>query len=215
MSGNEVVIVDYGLGNLLSVKRGLEYCGASVLVTSAPDQVLAASRVLLPGVGAFGTAMAALNELKLIPAIQEISKRRTPLLGICLGMQLLLSESEEFGVTEGLGLIPGKVKPIPSLSTNGLPIKIPHIGWNGLLPVNQANWNQTLLADNLPGDEMYFVHSYMAVTANISNRIADCVYEGHQISAVIGAGNITGCQFHPEKSGLLGLKVLRRFLEQR
>lgn len=214
MRRNEVVVIDYGLGNLLSVARALEFNGASVEVTSKPDKVLAAKRVLLPGVGAFGTAMKALGELKLVSAIQELAKRGTPLLGICLGMQLLLSESEEFGVTEGLGLIPGKVKPIPNRSPSGFPTKIPHIGWNGIFSVDQTDWSQTLLADNLPGDEMYFVHSYMAVTEDITNCIAFCDYEGHHINAVIGRGNITGCQFHPEKSGLLGLKVLSRFLRQ-
>lgn len=213
MHSPEVIIVDYGMGNLLSVRRGLEYCGATVKLTSDPDFILAGQRVVLPGVGAFGNAMQVLHELKLVPVIREIAFRGIPLLGICLGMQLLLDESEEFGTTAGLGLIPGQVRAIPSQSTTGEPLKIPHIGWNGLEP-GQSSWDGTLLTDNGPGDAVYFVHSFMASPSDGAHRLADCIYGGHRIPAVIAKNNITGCQFHPEKSGELGLSVLRRFLYQ-
>lgn len=214
MSAHEIVVIDYGVGNLLSVRRGLEHCGATVILTSDPDKILAAQRVVLPGVGAFGNAMRALDELHLVAVIREVALRGTPFLGICLGMQLLLNESEEFGVTAGLGLIPGQVKVIPNHSTTGEPLKIPHIGWNGLKPSYESNWEGTLLSENKPGDAMYFVHSFMAVPTDSAHRLADCIYGGHLIPAVIGRDNITGCQFHPEKSGEVGLKVLRRFILQ-
>lgn len=214
MHSPEVVLIDYGVGNLLSVRRGLEYCGATVNQTSDPHLILAAPRVVLPGVGAFGNAMEVLHELELVSVIREIAARGTPLLGICLGMQLLLDESEEFGVTSGLGLIPGRVRAIPTQSTTGDPLKIPHIGWSSIEPSEQSRWEGTLLADNQPGDPVYFVHSFMASPADSKCRLAECIYGGHRLPAVISKNNLTGCQFHPEKSGDLGLRVLQRFLQR-
>lgn len=212
MSASEVTVIDYGVGNLLSVQRGLERCGALVILTADPLRILVAKRVVLPGVGAFGNAMQALDRLGLVSVIRELALRQTPLLGICLGMQLLLDESEEFGITAGLGLIPGRVIPVPTQSQLGEPQKIPHIGWSALQPSDASrNWNGTLLQDNLPGEATYFVHSYMAVPTNSAHRLADCMYGGHSIPATIGRDRITGCQFHPEKSGEVGLKILRRF----
>jgi glutamine amidotransferase len=138
--------------------------------------------------------------------------RKIPLLGICLGMQLLLEESQEYGITEGLGLIPGRVVPVPGHTLLGGVQKIPHIGWSALQPSNKhIDWKNTLLEDNHQGEAVYFVHGYMADTQNISHRIADCLYGGHKIPAMIGKDHIIGCQFHPEKSGEVGLKILRRF----
>lgn len=214
MSVPEVTVIDYGVGNLLSVQRGLEHCGAKVILTADPEQILAASRVVLPGVGAFGNAMQALERLGLVAVIQELAQRKTPLLGICLGMQLLLEESEEFGVTTGLGLIPGRVIPVPSQTLSGAMQKIPHIGWSALQPSNAAGWQETLLQDNRTGEAAYFVHSFMAVPTDSAHRIANCLYGGHKIAATIGRDQITGCQFHPEKSGEVGLKILRRFILQ-
>jgi len=156
--------------------------------------------------------MQALAQLGLVEVIREIAHRQTPLLGICLGMQLLLEESEEFGVTAGLGLIPGRVIPIPTRTLSGAAQKIPHIGWSALETAKApGGWRGTLLQDNCPGEAAYFVHSFMAVPTAIEHRIANCVYGGHLVAAAIGRGQITGCQFHPEKSGEVGLKVLRRF----
>jgi glutamine amidotransferase len=212
MSASKVTVIDYGVGNLLSVQRGLEHCGAEVMLTADPEQILSSKRVVLPGVGAFGNAMEALERLGLVAIIREIAHRQTPLLGICLGMQLLLEESDEFGITTGLGLIPGRVIPVPSQALSGETQKIPHIGWSALHPSVASNgWNGTLLQDNKPGDAVYFVHSFMADPSNPKHRIADCMYGGHRIAAVIGHEQITGCQFHPEKSGEVGLKILRKF----
>jgi glutamine amidotransferase len=212
MNTPEVTVIDYGVGNLLSVQRGLEHCGAKVILTADPEKILAAKRVVLPGVGAFANAMQALENLGLVAVIRELAQHKTPLLGICLGMQLLLEESDEFGVTAGLGLIPGRVIAVPDSTLSGESQKIPHIGWSALQPSNATVvWHHTLLEDNRQGDAAYFVHSFMAVPTNSAHRIADCLYGGHKIAATIGRDHITGCQFHPEKSGEVGLKILRRF----
>ena len=208
-----VTVIDYGVGNLLSVQRGLEQCGAHVTLTSDAEQILSASRIVLPGVGAFQNGMQALEQLGLIEVIQEIANRKIPLLGICLGMQLLLTESEEFGLTKGLGLIPGRVIPVPTHALNGETQKIPHIGWSSLQYSNiEKKWDGSVLHDNQPGSAAYFVHSFMAIPNLGEHRVADCVYGGHRVPAVIACNQISGCQFHPEKSGEVGIKVLRRFI---
>ena len=211
MGKPEVTVVDYGVGNLLSVQRALEHSGASVVVTSDPESVANAARLVLPGVGAFGNAMEMLNTLGLVQAIQSAAKR-APMLGICLGMQLLLDESDEFGLTKGLGIIPGRVEAIPDKTVQGDPQKIPHIGWKGLLPGTGGAWANSVLADVAEGGSVYFVHSFMVVPANPASRLADYSYGGHRVAAVLKFGNITACQFHPEKSGEIGLNILRRFI---
>lgn len=215
MKAPDVVVIDYGVGNLLSVQRGLEQCGAHVTITADSATILAARRVVLPGVGAFGNAMQALQKLRLADVIRELANRESSLLGICLGMQLLLEESEEFGNATGLGLIPGRVIPVPTLTTEGTLQKVPHIGWNSLVPAaSMRSWSNTILEATHEGDAAYFVHSFMAVPADQEDRLADCIYGGHRIPAVICKGRITGCQFHPEKSGAVGLAILKRFLLQ-
>ena len=213
MTKPKVVIVDYGVGNLLSVQRAAEECGAKVITSAEPDVIAHADRVILPGVGAFANGMLALESLGLVEVIKEISTDGIPLLGICLGMQLLLDESEERGVTKGLGIIPGRAVQIPNMSSNGMPLKVPHIGWNSLVTSNCTPWNGTILQNLTPGDSVYFVHSFMAEPVDPSMRIADCVYGDNRISAVIGRRNILGCQFHPEKSGENGMKILRAFVD--
>ena len=215
MSTPEVTVIDYGVGNVLSVQRGLEHCGSKVILTADPEKILAAKRVVLPGVGAFVNAMQALENLDLVSVIRELDRRKIPLLGICLGMQLLLEESEEFGVTAGLGLIPGRVIPVPDRTLSGATQKIPHIGWSALQPSNGlGGWQHSLQQDNSPGEAVYFVHSFIAVPTDPAHRIADCLYGGHKIPATISRDQITGCQFHPEKSGEVGLKILHRFILQ-
>jgi glutamine amidotransferase len=215
MSGPEVAVIDYGVGNLLSVRRALEHCGANVSVTSDHEVLLSAPRVILPGVGAFANAMAELHARGLDQVSKEIAARGIPLLGICLGMQMLLDESEEFGITAGLGLVAGRVVPVPTATADGEPHKIPHIGWNSLVPpAERQNWTGSLV-DKIRGDEaVYFVHTFMAPPADPRYRIADCLYGGIRIPAVIERDNVYGCQFHPEKSGEVGLKILRAFLER-
>ena len=212
MNTPEVTIIDYGVGNLLSVKRGFEHCGAKVVLTSDASLSLASQRVVLPGVGAFPNAMDELQKLNLVSAIKELAILGTPLLAICLGMQLLMDESEEFGLTPVLGLISGRVVPVPDKTAEGASQKIPHIGWSSLYDsCENSNWAGTLLQDNELGDPAYFVHSYMAQPASPKNRVAHAMYGGHRISAVVSKDRITGCQFHPEKSGEVGLKILRKF----
>lgn len=208
----EVVLIDYGMGNLLSVQRGLEHVGAEVCVSADPERILAADRVVLPGVGAFPEAMDELGRRQLVPAIHAIAARGVPLLGICLGMQVLFDQGLEYTQTAGLGLIPGRVVPIPARCADGSLNKIPHIGWNELHPAGEASWRDGILSDLEPSDAVYFVHSFMAQPSDARCRIADCSYGGAAIAAVVGLGKVVGCQFHPEKSGEVGLRILRRFL---
>jgi glutamine amidotransferase len=208
----EVVVIDYGLGNLHSVQRGLEQCGASVTITSDPARILAAPRVVLPGVGAFGNAVQELERLGLVEVLRSVAASGKPLLGICLGMQLLLDESEEFGMHRGLSIIPGRVVSLPGTTVEGVPQKIPHIGWSALLPAHAAaDWQDSALAGMHPGDAVYFVHSFMAQPQDAADRLADCIFGGHRVAAVIRRGQVIGCQFHPEKSGKVGLAILRAF----
>jgi imidazole glycerol-phosphate synthase subunit HisH len=213
LSAPEVTVVDYGLGNLFSVRRALEHCGATVTVTFDPDIILASPRVILPGVGAFASGMAELRRKGLDEVVREVAKQGNFLLGICLGMQMLLDESEEFGINEGLGLIPGVVLPIPVTTINGYSQKIPHIGWNSLvLSSCLKNFESGLLRYIKSGEAVYFAHSFMANPSNPSYRLMDCVYGGRTISSIIQKDNLFGCQFHPEKSGEVGFKVLQGFL---
>ena len=210
-----VVVIDLGIGNLMSIIRGLEYCGAKVIVTSNPEIILNSSHVVLPGDGAFKFAMEQVKKRNLLNTLKSFNKSNSNLLGICIGMQMLFDESSEFENYEGLGLISGKVVPIPNKSTNGKKLTLPHVGWNNLQKsAHFKNWNETLLENNKVKDEMYFIHSYMAVPTNSSCKVAECIYGGHKITAVVMKNKITGCQFHPEKSGNLGLKILKKFIEK-
>jgi imidazole glycerol-phosphate synthase subunit HisH len=213
MADADVAVIDYGVGNLLSVRRGLEHCGAAVSVSEDPEVILAAPRVVLPGVGAFANAMTQLKRLGLHTVVAEVVARGRPLLGICLGMQMLLDASEEFGETPGLGLIPGRVVPVPALAADGRRQKVPHIGWAALTPsAGRDSWRDTLLRDVTAADALYFVHSFMANPSDGADRLADALYGGVRVCAVIGRGKVFGCQFHPEKSGEVGLRILRTFL---
>jgi len=213
----KVVVVDYGMGNLFSVCRALEACGAEPLLSNTPHEILKAKALLLPGVGAFADGMVGLSELGLIQPIREYAKTGRPLLGICLGMQMLLDSGEEFGIHEGLGLIPGTVRPIPSTGSDGQAHKIPHIGWNALLKPKTrkpetSSWADSILEEIEEEQRAYFVHSFTAVPTQEEHRLADCDYNGQRISAAVQSGNIYGTQFHPEKSGPVGLKILKNFL---
>lgn len=211
----EITVVDYGVGNLFSVCRALEHCGAKVILTTDPDVVRLSSKMVLPGVGAYSDGMASLAEHGMDHAVKEAVDRGGFLFGVCLGMQFLLDESEEFGFTKGLGLIPGKVIPIPDKREDGSQLKIPHIGWNSLVfPSARKDWNGTFLQSIPNGTSMYFVHSFMAAPSNPAHRLADCNYGDTQVAAIIGRDNVWGAQFHPEKSGEAGLSVLRQFVEQ-
>jgi len=208
-----VTVVDYGLGNLYSVSRALERCGAQARICATPAEIAAAEYLLLPGVGSFAKGMQGLQARALVEPLQRHAERGRPFLGICLGLQLLFDSSEEFGTHAGLGLIPGKVIQIPPNGTAGIKHKIPHIGWNALEPVAGGTpWAQSLLARTVEGACVYFVHSFTAFPASEAHRVADCDYDGCRISAVVKRDNVQGCQFHPEKSGEVGLDALRSFL---
>lgn len=209
----EVTVIDYGVGNLLSVQRGLEHCGAQVTVTGDPESILKAARVVLPGVGAFARGMGELRRAHLDGVVREVASRGTPLLGICLGMQMLLDESEEFETTPGLGIVPGRVTAIPTRNPAGGQQKVPHVGWGSLVPSDGGSaWEGGLLKTVNSGDAVYFVHSFMAAPSMPEHRIADTHYGGVQVSAVIQKDRVFGCQFHPEKSGAVGLRILGSFL---
>jgi imidazole glycerol-phosphate synthase subunit HisH len=208
-----VTVVDYGVGNLLSVARAFEQAGARVRLADRASEIAHAEVLVLPGVGAFADGMAELRNRRLDAPVADFAKSGKPLLGICLGMQMLLSASDEFGEHAGLGIIPGRVRAIPPVGTDGQPHKIPHIGWNALrFPRETTNWDETLLHGTEPGTAVYFVHTYTADPDNPAHRLADCHYDGQVISAAIRDGLVFGCQFHPEKSGPAGLRILARFL---
>jgi glutamine amidotransferase len=210
---NRVSVVDYGMGNLFSVSRALEACGAQPVLMDTPEAIIDADILILPGVGAFADGMAGLRDRNLIEPLKAYAKTGRPMLGICLGMQMMLETAEEFGTHEGLGLIPGRVEAIPTVDTNGQPHKIPHIGWNELeKPAGAEHWQDSILAEIPEGARMYFVHSFMAQPSDEKARLADCDYNGQRISAVLKSGNVYGTQFHPEKSGPLGLQILRNFI---
>lgn len=209
----QVVVIDYGLGNLYSVKRALEVCGANnVCITDSAEYILAADRVILPGVGAFADGMAGLRAKNLIEPIRRYAEFGKPLLGICLGMQMLSSVGEEFGEHEGLGLIPGNVRALPVASVEGETLKSPHIGWSSLERPDGSDWSGTILKDTSAGSSVYLVHSYAVEPADKSDLLSYYWRGGIPVTAVVKRGQIYGCQFHPEKSGPEGLKIIKSFL---
>lgn len=200
-----IAIVDYGVGNLFSLKSSLDAIGKSAVVTSDGETLAAAERIILPGVGAFGDAAAKLRAAGLDRVIKEQADVGNPILGICLGMQLLFEKSYEYGEYEGLALIPGAVRPIADVIPSGL--KIPHIGWNPLRIVKDS----PLLSHIREGDCVYFVHSYYA--ADCDESVLAVAEYGAPLTAAVSRGKVYGCQFHPEKSGGVGLKILKAFCE--
>ena len=209
----KVCVVDYGIGNLYSVARALERCGAEVTLSDEPDVIEAAPRLVLPGVGAFADGMRGLRERGLVEPVRQFARSGRPMLGICLGMQMLADASEEFGEHEGLGLIPGRVVAVPRVDVDGVPQKIPHIGWAGMHPWREGAWSHAIMAGVPEGTAMYLVHSYHLVPSSPGHGLSVCLYGGHRITAMVSVGNVIGCQFHPEKSGPAGLALLGRFLE--
>lgn len=211
---SEITVIDYGLGNLFSVSRALEQCGAKIDISHDPDVIRKACKLILPGVGAFSDGMSRLKNQGLDEAVHEAVTRGGRLLGLCLGMQLLFEESEEFGYCAGLGLIAGRVVAIPNSQKNGAMLKIPHIGWNALhKPAACRSWQASILQNIAEGTAMYFIHSFMACPQDPTHLWANCRYGETNITAVIGHENVWGTQFHPEKSGKTGLLILKNFLE--
>lgn len=201
-----IAIIDYGVGNLFSLKSSLSSIGAEVIVTGDKEIIEKANKIILPGVGAFEDAAKKLKASKLGEVVINEAKKGKPVLGICLGMQLLLEKSFEFGEHEGLGLIKGEIRPIEDVIPKDY--KIPHIGWNSLKFTDKKSELFKYIND---GDFVYFVHSFYGVKCSES-VIATCEY-GAELTAAVQKDNVYGCQFHPEKSGDVGLNILRAFCE--
>ncbi len=199
-----IAVIDYDAGNLKSVEKALILLGEEVIVSRDSEEILKADRVILPGVGAFGDAMEKLNRFGLVETIHKVVENKTPFLGICLGMQLLFDESDEAPRVKGLGILPGKILRIPPVQG----LKIPHMGWNSL----KITENARLFKGISDGAYVYFVHSYY-LKADEEAIVAASTEYGVTIHASVEAGNVFGCQFHPEKSSEVGLRILKNFAE--
>ena len=208
----KIAIIDYGCGNILNLVRAIKFLGYETEITHDAKKIMNSTHVILPGVGAFGEAMKKIEAYNLQNIILEYTKLNKPLLGICLGMQILFTTGHEFGVHKGLNLIKGKVIKISSKKNNE--IKIPHVGWNSIHPnKNKKEWKNKILKNSLIGKNFYFVHSFICVTENHDSTIAVCDYSNVLIPAIVSTDKIYGCQFHPEKSGDNGLTILKNFCE--
>ena len=207
----KIIIINYGCGNILSLKRALREIGYESSLSNSKDEILSADFVILPGVGAFENAIKLLNKYKLIETIKDYADLKKPLLGICLGMQILFSKGFEMGSHSGLNFIEGKVDKITK-EQNNKKIKIPHINWSNLFFVNEnSKFN---FYKNLSGRSFYFVHSYMAFLKNENDLVAYCKYYDIKVPAIVKSDNVIGFQFHPEKSGKNGLEILKNTIEE-
>ena len=200
-------IIDYGVGNLFSLTSSFAKIGEEVVVTNQPGEIERADRILLPGVGAFCDAAEKLRQSGLIPVLEAEIAKGKPLMGVCLGMQLLFDRSFEYGAYDGLGWIRGEVRAISDYVQN---LKIPHMGWNA---ISLRQPKHPLFKYIEDGDYVYFVHSFCAV--NCAENVIAATEYGAEITAAVANGNVMGCQFHPEKSGDVGLKILRAFCEMK
>lgn len=201
-----IAIIDYGVGNLFSLASSFSAIGVEAVVTADPAVIRAADRLILPGVGAFEDAARKLRESGMADLVKEEAARGKPIMGICLGMQMLFEKSFEYGEHEGLGLIKGAVRPIADVIPKGL--KIPHIGWNAL----HFTRSHPLFKYLKEGDFVYFVHSFYA--ADCDEAVIATSEYGAPLTAAVADGNVMGCQFHPEKSGEVGMRILRAFCEK-
>lgn len=205
-----IAIIDYNIGNIKSINNAFSSIGAKAVITRDKDEILAADGVVLPGVGAFSHGMDKLLQYDLIDTIKTVASKEVPLLGVCLGMQLLFDSSEEFGNTKGLGLIPGKVVKITPLDPR-FP-KLPHVSWNAIVERECTDWNETILHNINSGEDMYFVHSYMVVPEHDKHILSRTAYSNLEFCSTVKNGNIFGCQYHPEKSAEKGLKIIDNFV---
>jgi imidazole glycerol-phosphate synthase subunit HisH len=206
-----IAVVDYGRGNVYSMCAAFRACGADVELTDQPERILASERVVLPGVGAFGDVVECLRARRLWQPLREVALRGTPFLGICVGMQVLADVSEEFGTHEGFGLIHGAIRRVPDYVPGDDGFRIPNVGWR---PV-RIHHPHAVLRDIQGGDMMYFVHSYSFQPEGRDALIASIRCNGVDVSAMVGTKNIVGCQFHPERSGPAGLRLIRGFVDWR
>lgn len=205
-----VAIIDYGMGNLFSVKQACAKVGLVANITDSPEEILKAEGVILPGVGAFGDAMSRLHKKDLVGVLKDVSGSDKPFLGICLGLQLLFSESAEFGNYKGLGIIDGKVVKFSSQSEKNK-VRVPHIGWNRISSEAPKEWIGTPLEGLKNGEYLYFVHSYYASLTDSKTVLAVTEYGGQKFCSGLKKGNTFGFQFHPERSGHSGLKIYENF----
>jgi glutamine amidotransferase len=204
-----IVIVDYGIGNVESIANAFASQGEQTLLSRDPEVIIKADGLILPGVGAFAHGMNNLIKYNLITIINDYVNTGKPLLGICLGMQMLLEESEEFGVTKGLGFIKGKVIKLPISTTEK--IKLPHISWSGINK-NKINWDKTILNKINENSDMYFVHTFVAKLDNENEILSTTKYYDIEFCSSLKKDNIYGCQFHPEKSSKHGLSIIKNYI---
>jgi len=203
-------VLNYGAGNLKNICRAIEHLGFQYSLVSSANEINTVDKLIIPGVGAFKVAMEQLLKLNLIDSIKQLSLTGTPIMGVCLGMQLLFEKSSEFGMTNGLGLLEGDVNLIPSVGSDGKKLKVPHIGWNELTIDND---DCKIIEGLKKNDAVYFVHSYRVENYNPLDLVAHSIYDGWVLPAIVQKNNIIGCQFHPEKSGTVGLNILNIFLK--
>lgn len=203
-----ICVIDYGVGNIHSVLKALRRFHTNVTLTDDAQTIHKAKALVLPGVGAFATGMQGLHRRGLTEIVREKARAGTPILGICLGAQLLLERGFEFGEQEGLGLIPGNVVPFPPLEGE----KVPHMGWNSIATPPSTTWAETPLEGIPQGTEMYFVHSFILRPELPEHTLAETTYGSYSFTSVMRMGNIYGCQFHPEKSAIWGLRLLKNFV---
>jgi imidazole glycerol-phosphate synthase subunit HisH len=206
----KIAIIDYEVGNIRSIYSALGKVGAEPKLTRDRQEILAADGVVLPGVGAYSHGMEKLKEHSLDCILKKFSAMGKPVLGICLGMQLLFSESNEFGYTEGLGLVPGSVKELQLLNPEVQ--NLPHISWSELELPSEGAWDGTILEGIAPQEDMYFIHSFMAAPDNNDHVLSLTTYSDCQFCSLVRNENVYGCQFHPEKSAEEGLKIIANFI---
>ncbi len=207
MQGKKTCIVDYGMGNMFSVLRACSNAGLDAVLTADRKELEGADAVILPGVGAFGPAMENLNRLDLVNPLKYFCASGRPFMGICLGFQLLMTESEEFGITRGLDIIKGAVRKFPVPNSEGA--KVPQIGWNAIK--KYRSWDGTVLEGLADGEYMYFVHSFYVVPDSQKMACTSTSYAGIEYTSSISSGSVFACQFHPEKSAWNGLKIYGNF----
>ena len=208
-----ITIVDLGIGNLYNLNRAFRHYGHEVNISNSKSEIAKSEKIVLAGVGNFKTAMKSIDQIGIRDFLIDFSKDGNFLLGICLGMQILTEYSEEGGITEGLGIIPGRVTYLRNESNHFSHIKVPNIGWNNITFNNDGDISNSLLSRNNSLDEFYFVHS-LCVHTNKENELASSKFGDNNFSSVISQYNVTGCQFHPENSGKPGLSIIKEFIKK-
>ena len=214
MGAKKVIIIDYKLGNLFSVHHACIHLGMDVVISSDPMEIKNAAALILPGVGAFPSAMENMSKMGIAELVVESVEKEKPLFGVCLGLQMLFSQSAEFGGCKGLGIIPGSVVKLSGSSKEKAKIKVPHIGWNSIEAVEGSSWSGTPLEPCAQGEFQYFVHSYVGVPDDSNNILSRTNYDGQIFCSSVQKGsNVIATQFHPEKSGEKGIKIYSKWAE--